>query len=383
MSGRKRPSVRLSQQTLFSSTSMSSSGATAPAKKAKRQVTVSTFEKWQRNYDREHQTLSWLRCDTDKEDKSGVALLWCSACREYQNKIRSMKNYLSAWVTGTENQRTSNVLDHVACDQHKAAMSHLHAAQGRASNEPVTSYPPIARALLMLDEPERARMRRKFDVCYLMAKEGIAFEKYTSLCELEARYEVDLGHAYRNAPSAKSFTHYIAQAQRQQFLQSLSETKFYSFLMDGSTDEGNIEQELVVVLSCKKDGAAEEMKSHTRFFSLATPEKADARGLVKCLSQSLSSLGIADILDQSSVLGAEGKPVLVGGGTDGASVNVAQQNGMRGMMQGSHLWFVWSWCYAHRLELACKNALSSTLFKGIEEMLLRLYYLYENSPKKT
>ena len=86
-----------------------------------------------------------------------------------------MKNYSSAWVTGTENQRTSNVLDHVACDQHKAAMSHLRTAQAKASSEPVTSYAPIARALLMLDEPERARMRRKFDVCYLMAKEGIAF----------------------------------------------------------------------------------------------------------------------------------------------------------------------------------------------------------------
>ena len=52
-------------------------------------------------------------------------------------------------------------------------------------------------------------------------------------------------------------------------------------------------------------------------------------------------------------------------------------------MQSAHPWLVWSWCYAHRLELACKNALTSTLFKGIEEMLLRLYFLYEKSPKKT
>ena len=111
----------------------------------------------------------------DKADRNLVALLWCSVCRNYQDKICSMKNYSSAWVTGTENQRTSNVLDHVACDQHKAAMSHLRTAQAKASSEPVTSYAPIARALLMLDEPERARMRRKFDVCYLMAKEGITF----------------------------------------------------------------------------------------------------------------------------------------------------------------------------------------------------------------
>lgn len=45
--------------------------------------------------------------------------------------------------------------------------------------------------------------------------------------------------------------------------------------------------------------------------------------------------------------------------------------------------FYWSWCYAHRLELACKEAFVSPLFTMIQEMLLRLYYLYEKSPKKS
>ena len=220
-------------------------------------------------------------------------------------------------------------------------------------------------------------------MCYLMAKEGIAFEKYVALYELEARHDVDLGSAYKTAPSAKLFTHYIAESQRRQFFRSLSETKFCSFLMDGSTDAGNIEQELIILLSCKKDDTAEEIKSYARFFSVATPKKVDASGLVECLSQSLSPLGIVDVLDPSLLVQTEGKPVLVGGGTDGASVNVAQQNGMRGIMQRTHPWLMWAWCYAHRLELACKNALSSKLFKDIEEMLLRLYFLYEKSPKKT
>ena len=38
---------------------------------------------------------------------------------------------------------------------------------------------------------------------------------------------------------------------------------------------------------------------------------------------------------------------------------------------------------AHRLELACKDAFISPLFWDINEMLLRLYYLYQNSPKKS
>ena len=86
--------------------------------------------------------------------------------------------------------------DHVVSDQHKAAMSHLRTAQAKASNEPVTSYAPIARSLLMLEESDRVRMRNKFNMCYLMAKEGIAYEKYTVLYELEAHHDVDLGAAY-------------------------------------------------------------------------------------------------------------------------------------------------------------------------------------------
>ena len=173
-------------------------------------------------------------------------------------------------------------------------MSHLRVAQARASKKPVTSYSPIARSLLMLDESERGRMRRKFDLCYLMAKEGITFEKYVALCELEAHHDIDPGHTYKTAPSAKLFAHYIAESQCQQFLRALCKTKFYGFLMDGSTDEGNVEQELVILLSCKKDDTAEVMNSCAMFLSVATPEKANASGLVKCLSQCLSPLGIEE-----------------------------------------------------------------------------------------
>ena len=110
--------------------------------------------------------------------------------------------------------------------------------------------------------------------------------------------------------------------------------------MDGSTDAGNIEQELIIILSCKKDDASGEIKSYARVFSVATPNKADSTGLVKCLSESLSPLGIEDVLHQSSVLGAKGKSVLVGGWTDWASVNVSQHNGMRGILQRVHPWLV-------------------------------------------
>ena len=62
------------------------------------------------------------------------------------------------------------------------------------------------------------------------------------------------------------------------------------------------------------------------------PPKVDADGLIKCLGSALQVVGDDDILDQSSVFGVQGKPILIGGGTDGAAVNIAEQNGMKGKL---------------------------------------------------
>ena len=94
-------------------------------------------------------------------------------------------------------------------------------------------------------------------------------------------------------------------------------------------------------------------------------------------------LSVENVLDKDNILSVEGKPVLVGVGTDGATVNIGEHNGLKGQMQRALPWLFWSWCYAHRLELACKDAFRSSLFSAVQEMLLRLYYVYEKSPKKS
>ena len=95
-----------------------------------------------------------------------------------------------------------------------------------------------------------------------------------------------------------------------------------------------------------------------------------------CLGDALKLLGVNNVLDMDKVIGVEEKPVLVGGVTDGAAVNVGEHSGLKGQLQRALPWLFWSWGYAHHLELACKDALSSPLFSSIEKMLLRLYYLY-------
>ena len=72
------------------------------------------------------------------------------------------------------------------------------------------------------------------------------------------------------------------------------------------------------------------------------------------------------------------KSKLVAFGTDGASVNIGA-GGLKGLMENEVPWTTFFWCLAHRLELALKDSLKTTY---LDEMLLRLYYLYEKSSKK-
>ena len=228
----------------------------------------------------------------------------------------------------------------------------------------------------------KEKMKRKFEICYVLAREGIAFLKYLTFHALAESQGVNIGSSYQGADCAKTFTHFIAESQRQAFLPVMSTTKIFSFLMDGSTDAGNTEVELVLVLYCTKDDVAREIRSCTRYLAVVSPTHSNAGGLIDCLGQALRRLGLEDIRDREQVLGRTG-PVLVGGGTDGASVNIGVHNGMKGQLQSAQPWLHWAWCYSHRLELACKDALKSPLFANINEMLLRLYYLYNKSPKKS
>ena len=203
--------------------------------------------------EKEYQTLSWLRCNkTTEPGQKYIELLWCTACRKFEDKIRGVKNFSTAWIAGSANQKLSNVTDHAKSDQHiKLSMSLMSADQAKARNKPITSYAPIARSLLVMDKTLEEKMCKKFDICYLLPKENLAFRirKYPAIHELETRHGIDLGQKYAIKDSAKTFTHFIADSQCSAFLESLSTAHFFSFLMDGTTDAGKIEDELVVIMT--------------------------------------------------------------------------------------------------------------------------------------
>lgn len=120
-------------------------------KKTRQQITKPTFEKWQKEHEIEHQTLSWLRCDLGAKGTHMVSL-YCTICRKYEANIRSLKNFRRDWITGSTNQRTSNLIDHATSDVHKAAMSKLKVKCSRARGESVDTSTTIGHFWSSMDD---------------------------------------------------------------------------------------------------------------------------------------------------------------------------------------------------------------------------------------
>ena len=57
----------------------------------KRRVELKTFYRWQRDLDKDYQTISWLECTTT-DYKKVVDKLKCKVCARFMDRIRGMRN---------------------------------------------------------------------------------------------------------------------------------------------------------------------------------------------------------------------------------------------------------------------------------------------------
>ena len=334
-----------------------------------------TYKGWLTQYDREYHTVTWLDCETSVDDGAKlVTQLKCRVCTKFKERIAGRKNYSEKWITGANSVRTTNLVDHAKSEQHAHAMNLLRKERAQAQGAPATVYAPIAQSLHTLSDEELKKVRKKFDVAYFVATEQLAFRKYPQICALEMKHGVDLGSSYLNEKSCREFVHYLAESKQQDLNTTLSKAMFFSLMMDGSTDSSNADNELLLVLWCDIDDEDERIHTRISYLSVHKPPHTTAAGLFQSLEYGLQCLGIQSVSKEEC-------SKLVGLATDGASANIAA-NGLKGLVEKELDWIFWMWCLAHRLELALKDALHGTTFDLLDEMLLRLYYLYEKSPKK-
>ena len=177
-------------------------------------------------------------------------------------------------------------------------------------------------ALTSLSEEEKVRLKHKFDIAYWLAVEKVSFRKFSSICNLETQHGVNIGTSHTTETATKSFT---SQAQRNELAVNLQKAKFFSLLLDGSTDAGNVENELLLAVWFDKDGAGEKVYARTSYLCISGPATATALGIFDVVQTAVQKLGFPAISGGQCTK-------LVGIGTDGAAANIASA-GLKGLVE--------------------------------------------------
>ena len=144
---------------------------------AKKYILKATFEKWQKGLEMEHQTLSWLRYDLDAKGTYMVSL-YCAICRKYEGKVGSR-------VRQTRKQAAWLITLLVMFTNLRWLSWKSERSRARGESAATLTRSGI---LSSVDDEMRERMAKKFDVCFMMAKESLPFTKYPMLLELESRH---------------------------------------------------------------------------------------------------------------------------------------------------------------------------------------------------
>jgi len=180
--------------------------------------------------------------------------------------------------------RVANIRDHGKNNQHVLAMSLLVKEHAARHGQGPSTYAPIVQALTRLCDSEKARLRRKFEIAYLVATDNMSF---LVICDLEKKHGLDIGVSYTYECSSRTHVHYIAEARRQELAKKVVSAKFYSLLIDGSTNKGNIDNEAVLTVWCDSNSTDEKIHTRISYLSLIRPKFVTGEGLFEVLVQAL------------------------------------------------------------------------------------------------
>lgn len=233
--------------------------------------------------------------------------------------------------------------------------------------ESVSKETPIGRGLTRMRDRDRKNLQIKFNTVYYLLKQERPFVDYPEQLKLLKKNKgPDCGKSYLTDRAAALFAESIGEIEKNKLIDNFKKVRYYSVLNDGSTDSSVTEQELVYALFLE-DGFP-----RVKFLSIESVASADAAGILESIKESFTRLGITPFTDR-----------IVGLNVDGASVNTGKFTGLGARIKVNAPWLQVIHCFNHRLELAIKDAFEGVAaYASINEFITKLYYLYQQSPKR-
>ncbi|XP_044537375.1 sperm flagellar protein 2 [Gracilinanus agilis] len=299
----------------------------------------------------------WLLYD-DSSD-----LMFCGLCRKHG--VNSGGNQVSFFY-GTNNFRTEFLQAHDNSEAHTKAV--LAEATG------VSSLTDAAKEQMLKNRNKviLGRIENLFRTCHAIAKTGRPLKDFVWMCKLDDMKGVDVGPIFRTDKSARTFIYFIAEVERISLREKLEKCKFFSLISDGGSDNF-IEDTKVVYIQFAYEG-----KVCCQVVGVQTVDKIEPVAIKSAIEKTL------EMNLQLNLSSKDWSKKLVGFGSDGASVMVAENNGVARLLKEIQPCVQTVHCFAHRLELAYQEALQSIqLYRTMNDLLQNIYYFYRDSPSNT
>ena len=367
------------QESNQSTTKKVNKNTNSNSSKKQRNLLTSTANNWKSTSLAKYMANDWLVINSNEE--GSVTSVSCSVCSMYAEKIIGIKNFSHAWAfTGSINTQFSSAIDHARGEPHKVAMRFHLKEVGKTPEETAEimatnpQQQSVTSVIANMQVQDYALTKLKFEVAYFVAKEEMPLSKCSQLLKLQEKHGVEIGFAYRSDMNCGTFIDFMCEELGLKLHQKLSTAHFYSFLIDSSEDVSVFEKAALFVqyLDVKPPGK-DTVQVISSFMKLTDLKQGTAAGIVDSVHEGFRSIGSNS---------DEYLKKLSGFGADGATVNRERKEGVIAILQKDVPWLIYVWCVAHRLELSVKDSLEGSCFTEVDDMLLRLYYLYENSPKK-
>ncbi|XP_043831005.1 sperm flagellar protein 2 [Dromiciops gliroides] len=296
----------------------------------------------------------WLVYD-DRSD-----LMFCGLCRKHG--VSSGGNQVSFFY-GTNNFRTEFL------HAHDNSEAHAKAALVEATG--VSTLTDAAKEEMIKNRNKviLGRIENLFRSCHAIAKTGRPLKDFVWMCKLDDMKGIDVGSIFRTDKSARTFVYFIAEVERRSLKEKLEKCKFFSLISDGGKDSF-IEDTEVVYIQFAYEG-----KVHCQVVGVQTVNKIDPVSIKNAIEKTL------EINLQLNLSSKDWSKKLVGFGSDGTSVMVGENNGVARLLKEIQPCVQTVHCFAHRLELAYREALQSIqLYNTVSDLLQKVYYFYHDSP---
>lgn len=220
----------------------------------------------------------WKKTFPFAEFDAETGMMFCKSCRAFPSLAKG--NNLFVGVGGGK-IRMKTLQEHSKTTSH----SDYEGAQAAKVNPSGT---PMACVLQKMSENVREKMTKLFNIAYFVAKEEAPFTMFPSLVDLHHKHGLYLGDTYKKDNACRTFVQAIGQSMKDDLVEKLKNTHFFSVMSDSSVNRSQKDQEMVY-LTYVEDG-----KPVNPFVDIVSLEHAHSQGILDAILVGLRNVGLTE-----------------------------------------------------------------------------------------